>query len=87
MIKTSIQDDHCYFLALPQKDIKPSKGMLTPNESPEDEDLFETQAAASANPNNSKNIKFKFRIKFKSAQAKKCEKYGTDNTRIAILIV
>merc|ERR1719410_2312944 len=43
MIKTSILDDHCYFLARPQKDIKPLKGMLTPNESSEDEDLFETQ--------------------------------------------
>jgi hypothetical protein len=42
-IKTSILDDHCYFLARPQKDIKPLKGMLTPNESSEDEDLFETQ--------------------------------------------
>merc|ERR1712045_246832 len=45
MIKTSIFDDHCYFLARPQKDIKPLKGMLTPNESSEDEDLFESQTS------------------------------------------
>merc|ERR1712223_329146 len=45
MIKTSILDDHCYFLARPQKDIKPLKGMLTPNESSEDEDLFESQTS------------------------------------------
>jgi len=44
-IKTSILDDHCYFLARPQKDIKPLKGMLTPNESSEDEDLFESQTS------------------------------------------
>ena len=31
-------DDHCYFLARPEKDIKPLKGMLTPNESSADED-------------------------------------------------
>jgi len=42
---TSILDDHCYFLARPQKDIKPLKGMLTPNESSEDEDLFESQTS------------------------------------------
>jgi len=35
-------DDHCYFLARPEKDIKPLKGMLTPNESSEeDEDQAE----------------------------------------------
>merc|ERR1711936_248197 len=48
-IKTSILDDHCYFLARPQKDIKPLKGMLTPNESSEDEDLFESQTATNFN--------------------------------------
>merc|ERR1712012_938917 len=48
-IKTSILDDHCYFLARPQKDIKPLKGMLTPNESSEDEDLFESQTASNFN--------------------------------------
>lgn len=42
---TSILDDHCYFLARPQKDIKPLKGMLTPNESSEDEDIFESQTS------------------------------------------
>jgi hypothetical protein len=46
---TSILDDHCYFLARPQKDIKPLKGMLTPNESSEDEDLFESQTASNFN--------------------------------------
>merc|ERR1712223_2298720 len=49
MIKTSILDDHCHFLARPQKDIKPLKGMLTPNESSEDEDLFESQTASNFN--------------------------------------
>ena len=44
-MKTSILDDHCYFLARPQKDIKPLKGMLTPNESSEDEDIFESQTS------------------------------------------
>jgi len=35
-------DDHCYFLARPEKDIKPLKGMLTPNESSEeDEEVIE----------------------------------------------
>lgn len=48
-IKTSVLDDHCYFLARPQKDIKPLKGMLTPNESSEDEDLFESQTATNFN--------------------------------------
>jgi len=48
-IKTSVLDDHCYFLARPQKDIKPLKGMLTPNESSEDEDLFESQTASNFN--------------------------------------
>jgi len=48
-IKTSILDDHCYFLARPQQDIKPLKGMLTPNESSEDEDLFESQTASNFN--------------------------------------
>jgi len=49
-IKTSILDDHCYFLARPQKDIKPLKGMLTPNESSEDdEDLFESQTSNNFN--------------------------------------
>jgi len=48
-IKTSILDDHCYFLARPQKDIKPLKGMLTPNESSEDEDIFESQTASNFN--------------------------------------
>jgi hypothetical protein len=31
-------DDHCYFLARPEKDIKPLKGMLTPNESSEEDE-------------------------------------------------
>merc|ERR1712173_195377 len=44
-----ILDDHCYFLARPQKDIKPLKGMLTPNESSEDEDIFESQTASNFN--------------------------------------
>jgi len=35
---TTILDDHCYFLARPEKDIKPLKGMLTPNESSDDDE-------------------------------------------------
>ena len=44
-------DDHCYFLARPEKDIKPLKGMLTPNESSasEDEDLEFTTGQTTCN--------------------------------------
>merc|ERR1711963_696980 len=34
-------NDHCYFLARPEKDIKPLKGMLTPNESSEEDEDHE----------------------------------------------
>ena len=37
-MNTTILDDHCYFLARPEKDIKPLKGMLTPNESSDDDE-------------------------------------------------